>query len=75
MIGEFSLSRLTPDLMRQLMSELTAAGYAPETTAKTMRWVRLTLTKPFGTGSSSPRQPRGYAFPNPGEPRCDSSIL
>jgi integrase len=44
-IGDVSLSRLTPDLLRQLMSELIAAGHAPETTAKTMRWVRMTLNQ------------------------------
>jgi len=28
-----------------MMAELTATGYAPETVAKTMRWVRLTLNQ------------------------------
>ena len=28
-----------------MMAELTASGYAPETVAKTMRWVRLTLNQ------------------------------
>ena len=44
-IGDISISRLTPELLRQLMAELTTAGYAPETVAKTMRWVRLTLNQ------------------------------
>ena len=39
------LSRITPDLIRRLMAELAAVGYAPETIAKTMRWVRLTLNQ------------------------------
>jgi hypothetical protein len=38
-----SLVRLTPESLRTMMADLTAAGYAPETVAKTMRWVRLTL--------------------------------
>ncbi len=44
-IGAVRLNRLTPELLRKLMSELTARGYAPETVAKTMRWVRLTLNQ------------------------------
>ena len=32
-------------MIRQAISKLTAAGYAPETVAKTMRWVRLTLNQ------------------------------
>ncbi len=44
-IGDVPLSRITPDLIRRLMAELAAIGYAPETIAKTMRWVRLTLNQ------------------------------
>lgn len=44
-IGDVQLNRLTPELVRKLMSELSASGYAPETVAKTMRWVRLTLNQ------------------------------
>jgi integrase len=44
-IGDVSVSRLTPELLRRMMAELTASGYAPETVAKTMRWVRLTLNQ------------------------------
>ncbi|MBK5266261.1 MAG: site-specific integrase, partial [Acidimicrobiia bacterium] len=44
-IGDVPLSRLTPELLRHMMSELTASGYAAETVAKTMRWVRLTLNQ------------------------------
>ena len=44
-IEDVPLSRLTPELLRHMMSELTASGYAPETVAKTMRWVRLTLNQ------------------------------
>jgi hypothetical protein len=39
------LIRLTPEQLRRLIAELAAAGYAPETVAKTMRWVRLTLNQ------------------------------
>ena len=42
-IGDVPLARLTHEQLRRLMAELTAAGYAPETVARTMRWVRLTL--------------------------------
>jgi integrase len=45
LVGEVPLSRLTPELQRRMMAELTASGYAPETVAKTMRWVRLTLNQ------------------------------
>lgn len=44
-VGDVPVSRLTPELLRRMMSELTASGYAPETVAKTMRWVRLTLNQ------------------------------
>ena len=43
-IGDVQLIRLTPDLLRKLTSEL-AGRYAPETVARTMRWVRLTLNQ------------------------------
>lgn len=42
-IGDVPLARLTHEQLRRLMAELTAVGYAPETVARTMRWVRLTL--------------------------------
>ena len=44
LIGDVQLIRLTPDLLRKLTSEL-AGRYAPETVARTMRWVRLTLNQ------------------------------
>jgi site-specific recombinase XerC len=64
-IGEVSLSRLTPDLMRQLMSELTAAGYAPETTAKTMRWIRLTLNQAVRDRVILSSPAKGIRLPKP----------
>ena len=44
-IGDTPLSRITPEQLRRLMAELTTAGYAPETVARTMRWVKLTLNQ------------------------------
>ncbi len=44
-IGDVPLSRITHEQLRRLMSELTAAGYAAETVARTMRWVKLTLNQ------------------------------
>lgn len=44
-IGDVPLTRLTHEQLRRLMAELTTAGYAPETVARTMRWVRLTLNQ------------------------------
>jgi integrase len=44
-IGSVPLARLTHEQLRRLMAELTAAGYAPETVARTMRWVKLTLNQ------------------------------
>lgn len=44
LIGDVPLTRLTPDLLRKLTAEL-AGRYAPETAARTMRWVRLTLNQ------------------------------
>jgi hypothetical protein len=38
-IGDMPLARLTHEQLRRMMAELTAAGYAPETVARTMRWV------------------------------------
>jgi integrase len=43
-IGDVQLTRLTPDLIRKLTAEL-AGRYAPETVARTIRWVRLTLNQ------------------------------
>ncbi len=43
-IGDVQLARLTPELLRRMTSEL-ADRYAPETVARTMRWVRLTLNQ------------------------------
>jgi integrase len=43
-IGDVSLARLTPELLRRMTSEL-AGRYAAETVARTMRWVRLTLNQ------------------------------
>jgi hypothetical protein len=44
-IGDVPLSRITHEELRRLMAELTAAGYAAETVARTMRWVKLTLNQ------------------------------
>ncbi len=44
LIGDAQLIRLTPDLLRKVIMQL-AGRYAPETVARTMRWVRLTLTQ------------------------------
>lgn len=44
LIGDVQLVRLTPDLIRRLTAELTGR-YAPETVARTVRWVRLTLNQ------------------------------
>ncbi|MDH3397894.1 MAG: site-specific integrase [Acidimicrobiia bacterium] len=44
-IGDIPLSRITPEQLRRMMADLTAAGYAPETVARTMRWVKLTLNQ------------------------------
>ena len=44
-IGDTPLSRITHEQLRRLMAELTTAGYAPETVARTMRWVKLTLNQ------------------------------
>jgi integrase len=65
LIGDVPLTRLTPELLRRIMAELTAAGYAPETVAKTMRWVRLTLNQAVRDRRllSSPAQ--GVRLPTP----------
>jgi hypothetical protein len=42
-IGSIELGRISPEVLRRLVSEMGASGYAPETTAKTIRWVKLTL--------------------------------
>lgn len=44
LIGDVQLIRLTPDLLRKVTTQLTGR-YAPETVARTMRWVRLTLNQ------------------------------
>ncbi|HEX9642585.1 MAG TPA: site-specific integrase [Acidimicrobiia bacterium] len=43
-IGDVSLARLTPELVRRMTSELSER-YAAATVARTMRWVRLTLNQ------------------------------
>ena len=65
MIGHAPLSRLTPELLRQLMAELTASGYAPETVAKTMRWVRLTLNQPVTDRRILSSPASGIRLPKP----------
>lgn len=84
-IGDVPLARLTPELLRRMMSELTASGYAPETVAKTMRWVRLTLNQAVRDRRvlSSPAQ--GLRLPqvrrsdmrllNPGEVEALAAVL
>ena len=49
LIGDVPLIQLTPDLVRKLTAEL-AGRYAPETVARTMRWVRLTLNQAVRDG-------------------------
>ncbi len=44
LIGDVQLIGLTPDLLRKVTTQL-AGRYAPETVARTMRWVRLTLNQ------------------------------
>jgi len=44
LIGDVQRIRLTPDLSRKMTTQL-AIRYAPETVARTMRWVRLTLNQ------------------------------
>ena len=45
LLGDIPLNRLSTELLRGVISDLTKTGYAPETVAKTMRWVRLTLNQ------------------------------
>jgi len=44
LIGDVQLARLSPELLRKLTAELSG-HYAPETVARTMRWVRFTLNQ------------------------------
>jgi integrase len=44
LIGDVPLAHLTPELLRRVTTDL-ADRYAPETVARTMRWVRLTLNQ------------------------------
>ncbi len=44
LIGDVQLIGLTPELLRKVTAQL-AGRYAPETVARTMRWVRLTLNQ------------------------------
>jgi integrase len=44
LIGDVRLAHLTPELLRRVTTDL-ADRYAPETVARTMRWVRLTLNQ------------------------------
>ena len=64
-IGDIPISRLTPELLRRLMAELTAAGYASETVAKTMRWVRLTLNQAVSDRRLLSSPAKGIRLPNP----------
>ena len=66
LIGDVQLVHLTPELLRKVTADL-AGRYAPETVARTMRWVRLTLNQAVRDRriASSPangvRLPRGRA--------------
>ncbi len=64
-IGRISISRLTPESLRRLMAELTAAGYASETVAKTMRWVRLTLNQAVSDRRLLSSPASGIRLPKP----------
>ncbi len=44
-IGDIPLAQITPHQLRRLTSELVAKGYAAQTVARTMRWVKLTLNQ------------------------------
>jgi integrase len=72
-LGDVSLNRLTPDLLRRLMAELSAAGYAPETVAKTMRWVRLTLNQAVRDRLLFSSPAKGIHLPKPR--RSDMRLL
>ena len=65
LLGDVSVNRLTPELLRRLMAELSAAGYAPETVAKTMRWVRLTLNQAVEDRLLFSSPAKGIHFPKP----------
>ena len=73
MIGRISISRLTPESLRRLMAELTAAGYASETVAKTMRWVRLTLNQAVSDRRLLSSPASGIRLPKPR--RSDMRLL
>lgn len=48
-----------------MIAKLTAAGYAPETVAKTMRWVRLTLNQAVNDRRRLSSPAKGIRLPNP----------
>jgi len=72
-IGDVPISRLTPELLRELIANLSAAGYAPETVAKTMRWVRLTLNQAVNDRRLLASPAKGIRLPNPR--RSDMRLL
>lgn len=72
-IGDIPISRLTPELLRELIAGLTADGYAPETVAKTMRWVRLTLNQAVNDRRLLSSPAKGIRLPNPR--RSDMRLL
>ncbi|MDJ0952614.1 MAG: site-specific integrase, partial [Acidimicrobiia bacterium] len=64
LIGDVQLIRLTPDLLRKVTTQL-AGRYAPETVARTMRWVRLTLNQAVRDRRIAASPADGVRLPRP----------
>lgn len=73
LIGDIPLNRLTTELLRGVIADLTKAGYAPETVAKTMRWVRLTLNQAVRDRRIVSSPANGIQLPTPR--RSDMRLL
>ena len=64
-IGAIELGRISPEMLRRLVTELAASGYALETTAKTIRWVKLTLKEAVADRRILSSPANGLRVPKP----------
>ncbi|GBD85427.1 hypothetical protein BMS3Abin02_01834 [bacterium BMS3Abin02] len=72
-IGDVPLSRLTPELLRHMMSELTASAMPPRRSPRRCAGFDSPSTRRYGTGASSRHPLKGCDSPSFAAQTCASS--